>query len=135
MTRTARSAFPRAMIKDRSESRSGLDKSLRKNGNGGHNWGNITDDYAALEDEELEQVEDSDDKDETESTQSVDSDEIKKPAVARAPSDEDIESARKFRKNVFKGEIDLSAIARTSSAVSPTITKSFALPIESNTTV
>jgi len=64
MTRTARAAFPRAIIKDRSESKSGLDKSLRKNGAGHHNWGSIAHEgeleSAAMDDEELElQVEES----------------------------------------------------------------------------
>jgi hypothetical protein len=58
MTRTERSAFPRAVIKDRSESRSGLNKALRKNGGGQHNWGSLADEgaleYAAIADEELE---------------------------------------------------------------------------------
>jgi Hyaluronan / mRNA binding family len=56
MTRTERAAFPRAVVKDRSLSRSGLDKSIRKNGAGQHNWGSISDEaeleFAALEDEE-----------------------------------------------------------------------------------
>ena len=58
MTRTARAAFPRAIIKDRSESKTGLDKSLRKNGAGHHNWGSLAHEdalvSAALEDGELE---------------------------------------------------------------------------------
>ena len=58
MTRTSRASFPRALMKDRSESKSGLDKSLRKNGAGTHNWGSITDEYdleyAAMEDEQHE---------------------------------------------------------------------------------
>ena len=62
MTRTERSSFPRAMIKDRSESRSGLDKSIRKKGAGQHNWGSLAEELnlesAALEDEELEYDED-----------------------------------------------------------------------------
>jgi len=55
MTRTARAAYPRAVNKDRSESRSGLDTSMRKSGAGHHNWGSIADEQqleaAALEDE------------------------------------------------------------------------------------
>lgn len=55
MTRTARAAYPRAVLKDRSESRSGLDTSIRKDGAGQHNWGSIADEQhlesAALEDE------------------------------------------------------------------------------------
>lgn len=58
MTRTERATFPRAVLKDRSESKSGLNKSLRKNGGGPHNWGSLADEgdleYAAMEDEELE---------------------------------------------------------------------------------
>lgn len=60
MTRTARSTFPRALIRDRSESKSGLDKSLRKGGGGHHNWGSIADEgyleAAALEDEQVPAV-------------------------------------------------------------------------------
>ena len=59
MTRTARSSFPRAISKDRSESKSGTDKHMRKDGGGPHGWGRITDEQqlenAAIEDEELEQ--------------------------------------------------------------------------------
>lgn len=73
MTRTARSASIKAMIKDRSESRSGLDKSLRKNGGGQHNWGSIADEreleVAAMHDEEADFDEEVD-----EETRSEDSD-------------------------------------------------------------
>lgn len=41
MTRTERATFPRAIIKDRAESKSGLDKRLPKNGAGTHNWGSL----------------------------------------------------------------------------------------------
>ena len=58
MTRTARAAYPRAVIKDRSESRTGLDSSIRKSGAGHHNWGSIADELqletAAIDDEEME---------------------------------------------------------------------------------
>lgn len=58
MTRTARATYPRAVIKDRSESRSGLDSSMRKSGAGHHNWGSIADELhlesAAMEDEGLD---------------------------------------------------------------------------------
>ena len=43
MTRTARAAYPRAVLRDRSESRSGIDTSIRKDGAGQHNWGSIAD--------------------------------------------------------------------------------------------
>jgi hypothetical protein len=60
MTRTARAAFPRALVKDRSESRSGHrdDKHVRKDGAGPHGWGSFADEKAleeaALHDEKLE---------------------------------------------------------------------------------
>ncbi|KAJ9103934.1 hypothetical protein QFC21_002397 [Naganishia friedmannii] len=41
MTRTERNIYPAALAKDRSVSKSGLDKSLRKNGAGPHNWGSF----------------------------------------------------------------------------------------------
>lgn len=60
MTRTERSLSPRAIIKDRSESKSGMDKALRKGGAGSHNWGNINDEYLieaeALDDQQQEPV-------------------------------------------------------------------------------
>jgi hypothetical protein len=60
MTRTARAAFPRALLKDRSESKSGHrdDKHVRKDGAGPHGWGSLADEKnledAALYDEQLE---------------------------------------------------------------------------------
>ena len=60
MTRTERSLSPRAIIKDRSESKSGMDKALRKGGAGGHNWGSVDQEYLleteALDDERQEPV-------------------------------------------------------------------------------
>ena len=60
MTRTERSLSPRAIIKDRSESKSGMDKALRKGGAGGHNWGSVNEEYLleseALDDERQEPV-------------------------------------------------------------------------------
>ncbi|KAF8816326.1 hypothetical protein BYT27DRAFT_6449985 [Phlegmacium glaucopus] len=127
MTRTARAAYPRAVIKDRSESRSGLDPSIRKSGAGHHNWGSLADEAhleaAAIDDEGLEERE-------TEvlpvSTSSLDSNSStrsvsppRQPENTRILTDEEVEKARNFRKNAFKAdEIDLTAIARTSSAVS-----------------
>jgi hypothetical protein len=54
MTRTERAVFPRAIIKDRHLNRSGLDRSLRKEGAGPHNWGRPEDELAALDDEQFE---------------------------------------------------------------------------------
>lgn len=58
MTRTQRAISPRAILKDRSESKSGYDKSLRKEGAGPHNWGSMREELSleqdALADAQLE---------------------------------------------------------------------------------
>jgi hypothetical protein len=78
MTRTERSVYPRAVLRDRSESKSGLDKSLRKGGAGGHNWGKLADERmledTAFDDEQhdLQANVDEHDDDST-SSESVDS--------------------------------------------------------------
>ncbi|KAF9224894.1 hypothetical protein BS17DRAFT_779233 [Gyrodon lividus] len=119
MTRTERAAFPRALVRDRSESKSGLDKSLRKGGSGHYNWGNLADESyleaAALEDEARD-LADSEDENKR------DVERPERAAVERRYSsltEEERQLARNFRKNALKGQdIDLSAIARTSPAVS-----------------
>ncbi|KAG6842049.1 hypothetical protein C0991_003575 [Blastosporella zonata] len=121
MTRTARSSFPRAINRDRSESKSGLDKSIRKNGAGAHSWGSLADEreleLAAMDDEEVE-VEDLSSDNLSTSSEPL---EEKKPALQRSNSaltNDELETAKKFRKNVLKtNNLDLSEIARTSSAV------------------
>lgn len=59
MTRTARAAYPRAVIKDRSESRTGTYDMARKSGAGQHNWGSLADERqlesAALDDALLDE--------------------------------------------------------------------------------
>lgn len=58
MTRTERAAYPRALNRDRSESRTGLDPSIRKGGAGNHNWGSLADEgrleAGAYDDEDME---------------------------------------------------------------------------------
>ncbi|GBE79832.1 hypothetical protein BKA93DRAFT_821526 [Sparassis latifolia] len=135
MTRTARASFPRAILKDRAESKSGMDKRTPKNGAGPHNWGALVDEReledAADMDEELEH-------DEFEQTSP-----LRSPPAPASPepvqrrtlslSDADLQSAREFRKKALRSEgIDLSAIARTSSAVSSSPTQTFAADIESS---
>ncbi|KAH7883191.1 hypothetical protein F5I97DRAFT_1902855 [Phlebopus sp. FC_14] len=134
MTRTERSVFPRALVRDRSESKSGYDKSLRKNGGGHHNWGSLADESyleaAAIEDEERDLANAPINKPGssdiphtlwllTRRTRPV---EHEKPAVERRQNsftEEERQTAREFRKTALKGhDIDLSAIARTSAAVS-----------------
>jgi len=111
MTRTERSLSPRAIIKDRSESKSGMDKGLRKGGAGSHNWGNINDEIlletGALDDDQ-ESV--------AKKEESAD-----KPELTRrssATSEEDRTAAREVRKRALKDGIDLASIARSSAAVS-----------------
>ncbi|KAG2347187.1 hypothetical protein BDR05DRAFT_958661 [Suillus weaverae] len=119
MTRTERAGFPRALLRDRSESKSGLDKSVRKNGGGQHNWGSINDERyleaAALADEEEEFEEDTTGQQHNNSVH-------KKPKLEKRTNsftEEERESARQIRKNALKAQdIDLSMIARTSSAAS-----------------
>ncbi|KAG1888406.1 hypothetical protein F4604DRAFT_1717329 [Suillus subluteus] len=120
MTRTERAGFPRALLRDRSNSKSGLDKSVRKNGSGQHNWGSINDERyleaAALADKEEEEFEE--DTTDQQRNNSV----HKKPKpekLANSFTEEERESARQIRKNALKAQdIDLSMIARTSSAAS-----------------
>lgn len=58
MTRTERSLSLRALAKDRSEARNGMDSSLPKGGAGAHNWGSLNAELAhendADEDAEFE---------------------------------------------------------------------------------
>ncbi|KAJ7672390.1 hypothetical protein DFH06DRAFT_1293173 [Mycena polygramma] len=126
MTRTARSASLRSILKDRSESKTGLNNNLRKNGGGAHNWGSLENErdleFAGIDDGQHELEEELGDDDDSHSSHS---DELapSKKAGPTSPvlelSEEDIATARKLRTHAFKGEgVDLSAIARTSAAVS-----------------
>ncbi|KAF5350459.1 hypothetical protein D9756_008646 [Leucocoprinus leucothites] len=142
MTRTERASYPRALNRDRSESRTGLDPGLRKGGAGGHNWGSLDDEQllesTAQDDEELELEEDkkeaSTNNAGSEATHpqspAGSSEASSKPPMERSTSgtsvsssavtEEDRENARKLRKNAFKksDQLDLTAIARSSAAVS-----------------
>jgi len=117
MTRTERSHSLRALIKDRSEARNGMDNSVPKGGAGGHNWGSLDSELeyanAAIADEAAE----FDDEGGASNSQPK-----KSPVVRRTSSvtDEDLENAIKIRKNALKsnGEINLADIARSSAAVS-----------------
>jgi hypothetical protein len=58
MTRTERSHSLRALVKDRSEARNGMDSSVPKGGAGAHNWGSVASELfyenAAMTDETYE---------------------------------------------------------------------------------
>jgi len=121
MTRTERSISPRAIIKDRSEARNGLDPRLRKGGAGAHNWGTFGDEaryeYEALDDE-LHDLDAARADGET-----VVPAEARgtspRPIIANALSEEERVEALRVRQQAFKkGGVDLSEIARSSSAVS-----------------
>ena len=45
MTRTARAIHPRALVKDASVSRNGMNCNMRKRGAGAHNWGVLLDEH------------------------------------------------------------------------------------------
>lgn len=124
MTRTERAVSPRAIIKDRSESKTGLDKSLRKGGAGTHNWGSIDNEReledAAFEDEQhdIQVIKPGSSLEGTFASNDVlltclaPSPSLltlvvdKKLEIARSPSmsDEEVKSAKQFRKNAFKGD-------------------------------
>jgi len=113
MTRTERATSPRAILKDRTESKSGHDKSLRKGGAGGHNWGSLKDELDH-EREALEDIGDLEDADELVVDANVTPTIIDK--TNDVMSEEDVHKAREFREEGLngEGEVNLSNIARTS---------------------
>ncbi|KAJ4497696.1 hypothetical protein C8R41DRAFT_820727 [Lentinula lateritia] len=143
MTRTARAAFPRAIIKDRSQSRSGFSKEMKKGGAGSHNWGKL----GEIENEnELEYDSEGDSAQMTRSSVNdggffllpvirslltIDCPEIPTPRKRSTsfPNESEIEAAKQLRKNALNDGVDLATIARTSVAVSSspkdTITTTF----------
>ncbi|KAI6014393.1 hypothetical protein PISMIDRAFT_672053 [Pisolithus microcarpus 441] len=122
MTRTERAAYPRAAMRDRSLSKSGLDNHLRKGGGGHHNWGKLAEEEyleaAAREDSAHEFAKESD-----EHSRKADAHNLTRERENSTP-EEDIQRAREIRKNALKVQgIDLATIARTSSAVSTSPTR------------
>jgi len=130
MTRTARASYPRAIAKDRSLSRTGLDRSIHKHGAGQHNWGSILDHTKRydFDEEENDIPEDSDEFQWTDDTSSsvdtADSTDVspggtRNRAASINVTEDDRTRALQFRKGSFsRNDIDLAAIARTSAAVS-----------------
>lgn len=122
MTRTERATYPRAAMRDRSLSKSGLDNHLRKGGGGHHNWGKLAEEEyleaAAREDSAHEFAKESD-----EHSRKANAQNLTRERENSAP-EEDIQRAREIRKNALKAQgIDLATIARTSSAVSTSPTR------------
>ncbi|KAJ3814896.1 hypothetical protein EV368DRAFT_16647, partial [Lentinula lateritia] len=114
MTRTAKAAFPRAIIKDRSQSRSGFSKKMKKGGAGSHNWGKL----GEIENEN--ELEYDSEGDSAQMTRSSVNDEIPTPRKrsTSSPNESEIEAAKQLRKNALNDGVDLATIARTSVAVS-----------------
>ncbi|EJD36679.1 hypothetical protein AURDEDRAFT_140010 [Auricularia subglabra TFB-10046 SS5] len=115
MTRTERASHPRALVKDRSESKSGLDKRVQKNGAGAHGWGSLADEV------EHEMVDDlgADSDAEPVAPAAASSAPIPVRRSSGEPTEEEKEAARKVRQQALKdGQVDLGSIARTSAAVS-----------------
>ncbi|KAH7316398.1 hypothetical protein B0J17DRAFT_349731 [Rhizoctonia solani] len=135
MTRTERATYPRAVNKDRSEARNGMDKSMKKGGAAG-GWGTLEDEIAVGHDEYNEREEARDEVNDNMTVSSGLSDARKSPEMPRRSSitmtEEERRDAKDFRASAFKhGETDLAAIARTSSAVS-TSPPAPVLPVLSN---
>ncbi|KAF8702193.1 hypothetical protein AX14_014481 [Amanita brunnescens Koide BX004] len=123
MTRTERASYPRAVLRDRSLSRSGLNTQLRKGGAGRHNWGDLDHEqelqFQAEHDEERELESLSEDK--IPNATATSEDEQNKPELSRSTSsmsEEELQRAMNIRKNALKKDIDLATIARTSPAIS-----------------
>ncbi|ETW77520.1 hypothetical protein HETIRDRAFT_243856, partial [Heterobasidion irregulare TC 32-1] len=118
MTRTERAVSPRALLKDRSEARNGLDTGLRKGGAGAHNWGALNDE-ARFEREGADDEESEPRDGEGAFAPTTHSTCAHRSSVLLPVTEEDRENALKVRKNALKdGVVDLAAIARSSVAVS-----------------
>lgn len=126
MTRTERSLSLRALAKDRSEARNGMDSSVPKGGAGAHNWGSLDAEFTLESDANADGDEELEDqaggkrlfsdvhlhpRSNTVATSpsiffpAATKLQAKEPAVVRRTSsvtDEDRENAMKVRKNAFK---------------------------------
>ncbi|KZO94597.1 hypothetical protein CALVIDRAFT_194600 [Calocera viscosa TUFC12733] len=136
MTRTQRSTDPHALIKDRSEARNGLDKSIKKQGGGPHSWGSLKDEAQI----ELDAAEDEGFEEEV-----GDEDAVRKqdPFVPTPVSPVELTQEEQKAKveaiNIRTGmknggPLDLNAIAQSSHAVSgsPPRSRNEAIPVTIN---
>lgn len=112
----------------RSESRSGFDKSVKKDGAGAHSWGNPLEDPAAYVDEDdaageivseapPELIKHTDNLEESSSSTAPASNETRKRVGSLSVSytSEDIALAKEYRKGVFSGkESELFSVIHTS---------------------
>jgi len=127
MTRTERATNPRALIRDRSNSKSGMDKSMRKSGGGAHNWGNTMDQiegemYDEGDEATLADLQKSASTSPANPSVLVDQPKDRRASVSTASTgmaDDEKEKAIEYRSKALKdGTLDLAAIARTSGALS-----------------
>ncbi|KIJ31399.1 hypothetical protein M422DRAFT_69174 [Sphaerobolus stellatus SS14] len=127
MTRTERSTSKDALVRDRSLSKNGKNKSDPKGGAGGHNWGSFADEQELEWQARLDNDEEGVEPDQATETKLRDAVLNKnKPQVdgsltertESALSEVEINEARKFRAQALKNGADLGSIARTSAAVS-----------------
>ncbi|KAH9925008.1 uncharacterized protein BXZ73DRAFT_103386 [Epithele typhae] len=135
MTRTARSAYPSALNKDRSESKNGLDKRIPKNGAGPHNWGSLEDELelesAAYDDEEVELDDSSAGVSVNKHAESA----VPRPATERSLSAEEFQQGIEIRKRALKSsDVDLGSIARTAPVVSTSPKQPVAIVSDADTT-
>ncbi|KAF8336446.1 uncharacterized protein EI90DRAFT_3152609 [Cantharellus anzutake] len=129
MTRTQRASHPRALARDRSLSRSGLDDHIQKGGSGSHNWGSIRDEIEHFDlgdedydiPEELDEYQSADDTSSSvAATESTDlgsaTGGLRKRATSINMTEDELVRARQVRTRSFSGQkdIDLVTIARTS---------------------
>ncbi|KAK7680401.1 hypothetical protein QCA50_016641 [Cerrena zonata] len=133
MTRTERASYPRAINRDRSESKNAMDKSLPKHGAGPHNWGSYEDELdletSADYDEEEEVVKES-----AKSTEKSIPVVGERRASVASMTEQDREAARKARLHALeRGDIDLGTIARTSVAVSTSPPTDIPITSDANT--
>ncbi|EJU01229.1 hypothetical protein DACRYDRAFT_22448 [Dacryopinax primogenitus] len=118
MTRTQRSTDPHALIKDRSEARNGLDKSMKKQGGGPHSWGSLKDE-ARLELEADEDERFEEDLGQDASRQEPLSPKTVQPGEFTEEEERVKTEAINIRTGIKNGgPLDLNAIAQTSVAVS-----------------
>jgi len=127
MTRTERAAYPRAVERDRSESKSGIDKSIRKGGGGAHNWGSIEDEQRFEREGSLDELrelrEEERDREDGEEEEVGDVGVTERQpdragAISGGLSPQELDKAKALRKHALKSDnVDLSEIARSSQAV------------------
>jgi len=109
MTRTARAAFPRAIVKDR-QSRTGLNNDMKKDGAGKANWGKDID----VDEPEYDEY----NSEEELSSGASQPQPTPRKRSSSVPNEKEIEAAKQLRKNALHDGVDLATIARTSVAVS-----------------